>query len=141
MSARIEELEEKLQATRAARAKAREAQYEIDLEARVKLEEEHGTIASVSVACFVAGQPTQAYLKTPTGLQYKKYKQQINSAAIRKDSKSIIEAGEALAQSCWLYPAPEAREAMLEAFPGLLSSMSVAATSLAEGKGEDEKNG
>lgn len=139
---KIEELEEKLEASRLERAKAEEAQYEKDLEARIALEEQYGGIAAVKVSRFVPGQPTRAYLKTPTGPQYKKYKDLVFRAAGRKDTAASQEASEGLARACWVYPAPgEAQAAMLEAFPGLLTPLSTAAASLAEGKSEDEKNG
>ena len=139
---RVEALEAKLAENRAARAKAEEAQYEIDLAARIDLEEEHGTIAAVKVSRFMPGQPTQAYLKTPTGPQYKRYKDQIHRAVDKKNIASQQDAAELLAKSCWVYPASdEAKAAMLEAFPGLLTPLSMAAASLAEGKAEDEGKG
>ncbi len=70
MSAKTEELEKKLEASRAERAAAEETQYELDLEARIELEAEFGTIAAVKVARFVPGHPTRAYLRTPRGSEY-----------------------------------------------------------------------
>lgn len=138
---KIEELEEKLAASRTARALAETEQYAKDLEARIALEDQYGNIAAVQVARFTPGQPTRAYLKTPTGPQYKKYKDLIYRAAGRKDSGAQQDAAEGLARACWVYPAKEQQEAMLEAFPGLLTPLANAAAALAEGKSEDEKNG
>ncbi len=140
---RAEELEAKLEAKRAERAKAEEAQYEKDLEARIALEEEHGTIAAVKVSRHVAGQPTRAYLRTPTSAEYKRYKAQLFAlAGGKKCALSPQGVQEQLAESCWIYPAgKEAQAAMLEAFPGLLSPLSQAATALAEGAAEEEGKG
>lgn len=143
MSSRIEELEAKLEAKRAEREKAEEQQYEVDLEARIELEEEHGTIAAVKVSRFAPGQPTRAYLRTPSGPEYKRYKALMFAAQQQKNTpKSQVEAQEQLARSCWVYPASkEDQEAMLAAFPGLLSPLALAAAALAEGKAEDEGKG
>lgn len=139
---RIEELEAKLEVSRAARAKAEDEQYEVDLEARIALEEEHGTIAAVKVSRFTPGQPTRAFLRTPTGSEYKRYKTQIHKAVDKKNITSQQEAADLLARSCWVYPATDdAKVAMLDAFPGLLTPLSMAAAALAEGKTEDEGKG
>lgn len=138
---KVEELEAKLAARRAARAKAEEAQYEKDLEARIELEDEHGSIASVSVARFVDGHPTMALVRTPSSGEYKRYKAQMFRAA--HDGKKGAPVGQAaaqelLARACWVWPASEeARDAMAEAFPGILTPISQAAAALAEGKAED----
>lgn len=137
----IEEMEARLAEKREARAKAEEAQYERDLEARMGLEDEHGTVAAVRVL-FKAPHPTRAFLKTPTAAQYKRYVDQIGKAVEKKNQKSQREAQEMLARSCWVYPADEKdRDAMLEEFPGLLTSIAIVAASLAEGKSEDEGKG
>ena len=136
---KVQELEEKLQAKRDERAKAEEAQYEKDLEARIDLEEEHGTIAHVKVARFSPGQPTHAYLRTPSAVEYKRYKAMMFAANGQKNkSKAQQDAQEQLARACWVYPAPDAQEAMLEKFPGLLTPLSMAAAALAEGAAESE---
>lgn len=136
----VAELEAKLEAKRAERAKAEEQQYEKDLEARIALEDEHGTVAAVKVSRFVHGQPTRAYLRTPNAAEYKRYKSQMFAAAGgKKGGVSQQQAQELLAQACWAYPSgKEAQDAMLEAFPGLLTPLSIAAAALAEGKAEDE---
>jgi len=138
----VEVLEEQLANARAARSKEAKAQYAIDLQARIDLEEQHGTIAAVKVSVFAKGQPTMALLKTPTGIQYKRYKDQIFKAVERSNTKDKQDAVDTLARSCWVYPASkEAQDSMLEAFPGLLATLASAATSLAEGKAEEEGKG
>ncbi len=123
-----------------ARAAAEAAQYEKDLEARIRLEDDLGTLAAVKVVRHVPGQPMQAFVKTPSPSQYKRYKDLVqrsgddkNGAAKRSD------AIDQLARAAWVYPAAEEdREKMLEAFPGILTPIFVAAVRLAEGKSEDE---
>jgi hypothetical protein len=136
---KVEALEAKLAESRAKRAEAEEAQYEEDLGALLELEEEHGAVASVKVSRFVAGQPTRAFLRTPNAAEYKRYKDLIFRAQMDKNAKtSAVSAQEQLAKSCWIYPSgDEAQASMLAAFPGLLSSIGLAATSLAEGKAEE----
>lgn len=145
MSDKTDELERRLATKRAERAKAEETQLETDLEARLDLEDTHGTIAAVKVSRFVAGHPTFALLKTPDATQYKRYKDQIHKAVDRKNTGSQQEAMELLAKAVWIYPAPEndgklspAQKAMLDVFPGLLTPMFQAAAALAEGKAETE---
>lgn len=137
---RAEQLEQKLEERRVARAKAEETQYEADLEARLDLEDEHGTIAAVAVTRHVPGQPTRAYLRTPSSAEYKRYKDQIFRAANDRKGAAIAtkNAQELLARACWVYPkTEEAQDAMLAAFPGLLTPLGMAAAALAEGKTED----
>ncbi len=140
---RIEELEKKRADMLAARTKGEEAQYEIDLEARIALEEEHGLTVAVGVVVFKQGQPTQAYLRMPNGLEYKRYKDLVYRAARDPHAKtSAMAAQEQLARSCWVYPATDdAKASMLEAFPGLLTPLGTAAAALAEGKNESEGKG
>lgn len=140
MSAKSEELEAKIAAKREERAKAEETQYEADLEARLALEDEHESISAVKVPRFVKGHPTRAYVRTPTAPEYKRYKAQVYKKVHEKSAgANALEAQELLARSCWIYPADaEERASMLEAFPGILTPISMAAVSLAEGKAVDE---
>jgi hypothetical protein len=143
---RIAAANETLAKKRAARAAAREEQEANDLEARIRLEEEHGPLAAVSASRFEPGQPTMAFVRKPTVPEYKRYKTQVYGAAHEKGKRNTIgnptlsrEAQELLAKSCWVYPeTEEARDAMLATYPGILSPLSQAATALAEGATEDE---
>jgi ribosomal protein L35AE/L33A len=136
----IEEIEERRAKKQALRTDAEKKQYRIDLLARDALEDEHGKIAAVRVA-FTSGQPTCAFVRTPTPAQYKRFVDQVGRATEKKNIASQREATELLAKSCWVYPEPGAQESMLEAFPGLLSSIGVCAARLAEGKAEEEGKG
>lgn len=129
---------EEREARRAAREKAEAEQREKDLDARDELEDEHGAIASVRVARFIPGQPTCAHLRMPTGAEYKRYKDTVFRAKAKDNTKAISDAQEVLAQACWVYPREKKdREAMLEAFSGILTPIFVAATALAEGQAEE----
>lgn len=122
--------------------KARKAQYLVDLKARVDLEGEHGTVTAVKLSRFVKGQPTQVLVRAPSREEYKRYKSQAFAAANSKGGAGQIVAGEMLANACWIYPAEaEEKAALLEVASGLLSSITLAAVALAEGKAEDEGKG
>ncbi len=140
---KVAELEAKRAKLQAERAAAEEAQYEVDLEARIELEELHGIVAHVKVARFRPGQPTHAYLRTPTRDEYKRFKAQIfASSSGKKGAVSPQVASEMLATACWIYPSEkDAQDAMLDAFPGLLTPMSSAAAGLAQGEEETEGKG
>lgn len=141
---RIEELEDKLANVRAGRAKAEEEQYEKDLEEQLRLTEEHVVLATVKVARFAPGFPTRAFVRMPRSSEYRRYKDRVHRAADKKNITDIQSAGDQLARACWVYPAPDddgmsdAQTAMLEAFPGLLTAIGVAAIGLAEGRAVDE---
>jgi hypothetical protein len=140
----LAELEELQAKRREERAKLEDAQRAVDLQARFDLEDEHveGGIAAVSVSRFVPGQPTQAYVRTPTPVEYKRYLDQVHRGVDKKSLRAQRDAQELLAQSCWVYPRkPEDRQAMLAIFPGILTPISVAAAALAEGRSEEEGKG
>ena len=145
-----EDLEKKLQDRRDARASREEAQYEVDLEARIELEDEHGQLTAVKVSRFVDGQPTIALVRTPTSSEYKRFKDLVHRAVgMKNETTKKTEAIDQIAKSCWVYPAPRANDGepsdaqaeMLESFPGLLTPIANVAIALAEGKSEDEGKG
>lgn len=144
------DLEQKLQDRREARAKREEAQYNVDLEARIDLEDEHGQLTAVRVSRFVDGQPTLALVRTPTASEYKRFKDLVHRAVgMKNETTKKSEAIDQIARSCWVYPAPKAADGepsdaqneMLETFPGLLTPIANVAIALAEGKSEDEGKG
>lgn len=140
--ATVEELEEQLAKRRAARAELETEQRAKDLGAQIELEEEHDALAVVKVAKFVPGQPTMALVKTPTPAAYKRYVDTVGRAVDKKTTSLQREAQEQLARSSWVYPAEdEARKSMLATFPGLLTSIGLAASALAEGRAEAEGKG
>lgn len=139
---KIQQLEEKRELLKNERAKLEKAQYAVDLEARIELEEEYESIAGVKVVKFVRGQPTHAFVRSPKPGEYKRYKDLVFRTQQKQDSKGTKEAQEQLATSCWVYPkTKEEREKMLEEFPGILTPIALAAINLAEGRAEEEGKG
>lgn len=149
MSDTEEQLQERARLRADARAKAEQEQRIKDLTAKEKLEEEHdGAIATVTVARFKPGQPTMAIVRVPRALEYKRFKDQIARSAKKENAVSQVEAAELLAKASWVYPAPnddgrisEAQNAMLEAFPGILTTLGNIAAKLAEGSAAEEGKG
>ncbi len=141
--ANIEEVEAKRAELRAASLAAKNTQKLVDLEAILALEVEHGEdIATLEANRFVPGQPVVVGVKAPSADYYKRYQQKVRRAGVAKNSDALGAAGDELAKSCWVYPSePEAQKAMLDAFPGLLASIFLRVTSLAEMRADDEKNG
>lgn len=138
----IAELEKARADALEALAKDEKRQYVADLKARLELEENHGTIAAVKVSRFVRGFPTRAFVRMPSSAEYSRYKKQTFAAHEKKSIDGQRVAGDLLAASCWIYPkTDEERAAMLEAFPGIQTSILLAATALAEGRAEEEGKG
>lgn len=134
----VEELEAELAKRAEAREKAEGVQYARDLEARLELEEAHGTLAAVRVR-FKDGFPTRAYLRTPTEAEYKRFFATIQKTVRAKNDEGVRKAQEQLARAVWVYPRmQEEKDAMIEAFPALLVSIGTCAETLASGKAEDE---
>ena len=142
MSAKTDELERKLAEKKAKRDEQEDEQLEIDLEARLSLTDDHATIAAVKVSRFVVGQPTFALIRMPQAAEYKRYKDLTHRGVHAKNVKQVQDAGDQLGRDCWIYPeSDEAKAAMLEEFPGLITPLSMAAAALAEGRSEDEGKG
>jgi hypothetical protein len=141
---KIEEIEARRAARKAEIATAREEQYALDLEALDGLEVEHGdgAIARLDVERFVSGHPTFIVMKAPSGIQYKRFCDQVAQATKKQDPKGRRDAENLLGASCWVYPAEEEkRKAMLDAFPGLLLSIAIKAAQLVEAREAKEGEG
>ncbi len=136
---KLEELEELREKKLEERAKAETAQYEKDLEARIRLEDDHGVLAAVRVVPYKPGLPTRAYVKTPSAAHYKRFTDLVNRAGDDKKSHGKKhDAIEQLARAAWVYPeAEEDRERMFEAMPGILNSIASAAATLAQGQNDE----
>ncbi len=139
---KIAEAEARIEARKLSLEKEEKSQYLDDIEAKDILEQEHGTIAAVKVPRYKSGQPTRAFLRTPTTPEYKRYVSQVGVAVDKKKPAQVRVAQETLAKACWLYPeSDEAKASMLDAFPGLYTPLGQAAAALAEGNAEDEGKG
>jgi hypothetical protein len=134
---RIAEAQERRAKKHAEQKSAATDQFAKDIEALEVLEEEHGRIASVKVESFRPGLPTRVFIRTPKPAEYKRYRDMVEKA-VKKDTKRS-EVGDQLARACWVYPgSKDEQDQMLEASPGLLVSILLQATALAEGAAVDE---
>lgn len=135
---KVEEILERREKRKQALADAELAQYAVDLEAIEALEIEHGRVATIKVA-FVEGLPTRAVIRTPSRMEYQRYRDIIAKAGVNKNTKAITEAQDQLSKAIWIYPKDrETQEKMIESAPGLLPSIVIAAGRLADGRDEDE---
>lgn len=135
----LEELEQRREQKLAERKKKEEQQLVIDMEARDPLEDELGPVAAIQISPFVDGYPARAFVRAPTEVEYKRYTAQVGRNHEKKSTSGIRDAQDLLAKSCWVYPTtPDERKRMLERFPGLLTTIGIAAARLGEGKQEDE---
>ena len=136
------EIEEKRAKRKADAEAARAEQYEKDLEALDKLEEEHGDnrVAALEVRGYVKGLPTLVVVKSP-GKFYKRYTDKVRKAA-GKNATAVGEAQDELGEACIVYPSePDVRKAMFAEFTGTLVSAAMRAIEFAELEADNEKKG
>jgi hypothetical protein len=139
MSDRIAELEAKRAAKLAERSAARDAQYAIDLEARIELEELHGTLVAVTAKVHTEGSPTFALVRAPSPVEYKRFVDMVGKASKSGNTSAQRTAAEMMARACWVYPeGDEAQSAMLESYSGLLTTMANTVAALAQGESEEQ---
>jgi hypothetical protein len=137
-------IEESRAARKAAREEAKAAQRVRDLEAIDALEQEHGddSIKTLAAPRFVEGLPSLVAVRPPTASEYKRFQDQILRAKENLSERS--KAVNLLAESCWAYPSKDEKDLrgrIAEAFPGILSSLGIAATKLAEMEIQEEGKG
>lgn len=140
---KIEEIQKRRAEKREAKEKAEKEQFVTDLEALESLEDEFGKIVSVKLD-FSEGFPTRVFLRAPKRAEYQRYRDLVGKATQQKNTKGVTEAQDQFAKSVWVYPAQadqQAREALLEKFPGVLGNILLEALKLAEGKAEAEGKG
>jgi len=134
---------EQIQARRAAR-KAELAELEleqraIDLAAIDALEVELGDgNVAVREVPFAIGLPVLAAVRTPNGVEMKRYKDRLTREGAKADG---IRAAEEIASACLVYPTGEQRTALLAARPALLTALGTAALDLATGRATEEGKG
>lgn len=135
---KLQEIEARRAARKAALAEQEDTQRAEDLEALDALEVEHGdsNIAHVDVA-FTPGLPTLAAVKAPSRNVIKRYRDRVKP---RKNGQAgdPTEAAIELCGACRVYPDAEVFAQMLEARPGLDSQLGLLALRLAVGV-EEEK--
>lgn len=137
----IEEVKKQRAARKEAAAKDQAEQEEKDLLALNDLEIEHGdsSVGTMRVERFVPGNPMTIVFKAPSKAQYKRFCDQVAASMKKNDTKSRQDAQDLLSNSVWVYPKESSeRDAMLEAFPGLLLSIAIEAQKLVEAKKVEE---
>jgi hypothetical protein len=132
-------IEERRAARRAESAKAKAAQYAIDLKALDALEEKHGEgqVAALHVQVFVPGLPTMVIVKAPEGSAYKRFCDQVVSAKGNVQMKQA--AAHVLARACIVYPDPALQASMLAAFPNMLNDAANSSAAFVQLQAEAEK--
>lgn len=134
---------ELIEAKRAARKAKHQAEYElqraVDLEALDELEIEHGdaNVASLDVP-FAVGQVTLVAVRLPKPAEVKRFRARVKDTGRKKADP--VAGTEELGESCAIYPAAEALQALLAERPAVLSQMGVAALKLATANAEAEGN-
>ncbi len=142
---RIQAIEAKRAARRAASDTASEEQRANDLEAIDVLEGQLGdsNVSTITVP-YSDGLPVVAAVRCPKPAEMKRYrdrtKVQLANPGQRKPpaAPDLVAAAEELALVCLIYPSREAFEAMCEARPGLCAQAGVMAAELALGKQDEE---
>jgi hypothetical protein len=135
----LEELAERSAARSEKLSELAKNQELLDAIAKDELEEQLGksNIAILRTGRYVSGQPLIAIVKTPSPDQYKRFVDQVRKA--NSDLTLVGRAQDLLAQSVWVYPKEKiARDSMLEAFPGILPSIVIAASKMTELRSESE---
>lgn len=139
--ATVEEIEKRRAERRAQHDKARAEQEAADLEAIDALENERGEpLHTMTANGFKPGVSVKIAFRAPSAVEYKRYCDLVGKAQQVGDPLARRKAQEMLAAACWLYPAPDSdgRKSMLDAFPGVLISLSIEAAKVAELRAEDE---
>jgi hypothetical protein len=139
--ATVEEVEQRRADRRAKQDADKRAQEALDLEQIDALESASGEcLYTMTANGFKSGVPVKAAFRAPSGIEYKRYCDMVGKAQQQSDALARRKAQETLAQSCWVYPAADSdeRTSMLNAFPGVLISLSIECAKIAELRSEDE---
>lgn len=141
--ATIEEIEKRRAARRASHDADRLEQERADLEAIDALEETLGEpLHTMTANGFKPGVSVKIAFRAPTAVEYKRYLGMSGRAITANNSDARTKSQELLALGCLVYPADgEARKMMLDAFPGVLVSLSIEAAKVAELRAEEEGKG
>lgn len=138
----IEEVEARRAKRRERHDADRDAQELVDMTAIDALEEQCGVVLHTMTSnSFKPGAPVKIAFRAPLAIEYKRYLDTVGIAQQKGDTKARRAAQETLALACLMYPQPDGRAVMLDAFPGTLISLSIEAAKVAELRAEDEKNG
>lgn len=150
---RIEELEKKREARRAARSAKRDEQHALDLEALDALEDQYGAerlavlrLDGADGERYVDGIPTLVVVKAPDEARVARYRAELKPK--RKGRDGALEQVDPipplvlLGRSCLVYPpTQEQLDAILAELPGVDVQIGKLAASLAAGREEAEGKG
>lgn len=138
MSSKLEEIEARREARKAALREAQEEQRAADLEAVDALEVEHGdsNITLLDLP-FTPGMPTLVAGRAPTTLEIKRYRDRVKP---RKDGKpgDPVAAAEEIASVCRVYPDADTYAQVLEARPGVHIQLGLEVMKLATGRAQED---
>jgi hypothetical protein len=145
---RLQQIEAKRAARRAASEHAAEEQRATDLEAIDVIEQTLGdsNVSTISIP-YAEGLPCVAAVRCPKPIEMKRYRDQtkvkLHQPGQRKppESPDLVAAAELLAETCVVYPPREVFAQMCESRPGLQAQAGVLAAELALGKAEEEGKG
>ena len=138
--ATLEEIEQRRAARRAKNDDDRKAQEALDLEAIDALEAADGMpLHTMTANGYKPGVAVKIAFRAPSAIEYKRYKDLVNRAGKDRPDERV-KAQEQLAACCMVYPAADTaeRKALLDAFAGVLISLSIEAAKVAEARSEDE---
>ena len=135
-------LEERRAKLRDAHQAAQDAQYAIDLEKLVALEEESGfgSVVKVDLRPWPQGAATMVIARVPRASEHVFKRYQSVAGSDKASGATKREAGETFAKSCVLYPelASELYEATVERAPGVLGHMALQLVNAVQGKETEE---
>lgn len=148
MATTLEELQEKIDAAKAARAEkfgaleiARKTQELADREAIAEIESSD-PIVIMAVTGYRAGCPVALVgVRPPTSAEYKRYKDLVNRASQKGDADTRVAEQERLGNACIVYPSPEVRAQLKEYCPGLAISVGVEIAKFGEAAAVEEGKG
>lgn len=134
----IAEIEERRAKRKADIAKAREEQYEKDLEQVDKLEAELGDdrVGVLKMPSFVAGLPTLVVVRTPAPAAMNRFRSQVRKAGQGRWTETGA-AKDLLASTCVAYPEKETYARMCEEWPSIHDSVGIEAIRLGEAEGKE----
>jgi hypothetical protein len=141
---RLEDIEAKRAARKAASEAAADEQAATDLEAIDALEQEHGysNVSVLKVAFVGESLPTRVAVRAPSQGEVKRFRTMVAARKVRGQDVpgDHVAASEMLGASCLVYPTRDVLEKLCEKRAGLLAQLGGVALQLAIAQDESEGN-
>lgn len=139
---KIAEIEKRRAERKAEIAKARAAQYAIDLEALDKAEAERGdaNVGSVELKGWAPGFATMVIVRMPTSGEFKRYQDRVKPQG-EKRYGDVVKAAHELADVCVIYPAKDDYALLREACPGVHTAAGAKAAEMCAAEEREEGKG